>query len=218
MMHRDGALAAGEGATKRKVGRPPIITRPDIERAGRELTREGGLDAVTVSALAGRLQVTTRALYHHIDGRDELRSMVVQAVLAEVEHPDPDHDPPTCVLALLDSLGSVLADHHGVAGFLLRNGCQSQELWDLVERMVTDFCRAGVDPPEALRRAGALVNWQFMTSLRDELAQVHGPSLEIAVDPDRHPTVMAAYVELGGGRWMSDYERDLLASNLIDGL
>jgi AcrR family transcriptional regulator len=103
---------------------------PDSEaRPRRALTRErvvaealtvigaDGLDAVSMRGLAVRLGVVPGALYRHVRNKDQLRDLVVDGVLAEVD----------CqvartlrwseqVLVLASRLRAVLERHPGIAG------------------------------------------------------------------------------------------------------
>lgn len=50
------------------AGRPPRINRAMIAEAAHEI----GLDGLTLKAVADHLGVTTAALYHHVDNKDDL--------------------------------------------------------------------------------------------------------------------------------------------------
>lgn len=56
----------------------------DIVLAARAVLAEGGVPALTMAAVAGRLGVTPMALYRHVDGREELLAAVADSVLEDV--------------------------------------------------------------------------------------------------------------------------------------
>jgi AcrR family transcriptional regulator len=68
-------------------GRLPQLTREAIAATAVRLADEGGLDELSMRRLAGELGVGTMSLYHYIRTKDELLSLVTDAVMAEVVVP-----------------------------------------------------------------------------------------------------------------------------------
>ncbi|NUU24450.1 MAG: TetR/AcrR family transcriptional regulator, partial [Streptomycetaceae bacterium] len=60
------------------------LTLRDVVLAARTVLGEGGVDALTMGAVAARLDVTPMALYRHVDGRAALLTAVADSVLEEV--------------------------------------------------------------------------------------------------------------------------------------
>lgn len=75
----------------RRQSRPPRapVDRAAITATATALLNEGGVEAVTMRSLAGRLGVSAMALYHHVDDKDDVLRMVGDEVLGSVELPDP---------------------------------------------------------------------------------------------------------------------------------
>jgi AcrR family transcriptional regulator len=75
--------------------------RQDILRAAQDLLRDGGVEAVTLEAVAGVLGMTKQALYHYFPSKEALsRSLIttliddeVEAVAAAMEGADPGSMP-----------------------------------------------------------------------------------------------------------------------------
>ncbi|WTW92673.1 transposase [Streptomycetaceae bacterium NBC_01309] len=82
-MNTAEAAADGSAAPPRGVVRPRLTLR-DVVLAARAVLTEGGVDALTMSAVATRLGVTPMALYRHVDGRAALLAAVADSVLEEV--------------------------------------------------------------------------------------------------------------------------------------
>lgn len=82
-MNTAEAAAEGSAAPPRGVVRPRLTLR-DVVLAARAVLTEGGVDALTMSAVATRLGVTPMALYRHVDGRAALLAAVADSVLEEV--------------------------------------------------------------------------------------------------------------------------------------
>lgn len=79
------------GKNKRRAPSPRVArkrerSRQEILQAAREILREGGVDAVTLASVAGRLGLTKPALYHYFPSKEALvRSLVVTLLDEEVE-------------------------------------------------------------------------------------------------------------------------------------
>ncbi|WP_380169415.1 TetR/AcrR family transcriptional regulator [Jannaschia sp. R86511] len=65
------------------MAREPLST-DRLVRTSRALLVEGGPDAVVVREVARRLGVTAPALYRHVDGRDDLLTLLITACSDEV--------------------------------------------------------------------------------------------------------------------------------------
>jgi AcrR family transcriptional regulator len=55
-----------------------------------EIIHEVGVEKLTMRAVAGRLDVSAMALYHHVEDRDELLRLVGDDILGHIQLPDPD--------------------------------------------------------------------------------------------------------------------------------
>ncbi len=70
-------------------GPAPALSHHQIARAGIELADAGGLDAVSMRHLAGRLGVAAMALYRYVDSKDDVFDLMMDAAHGEV--PVPPH-------------------------------------------------------------------------------------------------------------------------------
>ncbi len=151
-----------------RLGRPPTISRGRIAAAAAADARERGLDSITVGSVAARLGVTSRALYHHIQGRDDIFAMACDHVLDPlttlVLTPLGDTD---SLDELLDQLRSTLLEHPGVGPFVLRQGLAGAVIERLVVRLGGLLAAAGVDPDETTARAVLLLSWSISAVMRE---------------------------------------------------
>ena len=76
------------GATR--PGRAPrnSLSRARVVEAAFELADADGLDALTIRAVATRLDVKPMSLYRHVANKDELLDALVERMYAEFETPD----------------------------------------------------------------------------------------------------------------------------------
>lgn len=65
-----------------------LIDRESIVLRAIEIVRDEGLAALTARTLADRLGVTASALYRHVRDKDELLSLVGDAIFAEIDLPN----------------------------------------------------------------------------------------------------------------------------------
>ncbi len=65
------------------------LTRERIIAAAVVLVDEGGLDALSMRKLGAALGVEAMSLYNHVDNKDDVLDGILDAVLREVQAPDP---------------------------------------------------------------------------------------------------------------------------------
>ncbi|GAA4024191.1 GntR family transcriptional regulator [Allokutzneria multivorans] len=89
---RVGTVVAAAPATPRP--RPPVepgdeLTRDKIVRAAVEIADAEGLVAVSMRGVAAKLGVSAMSPYRHVDGKDELVLLMVDATYGTLAPPDP---------------------------------------------------------------------------------------------------------------------------------
>lgn len=101
------------------MGRPARISRTVILDAALELANQEGLDGVTLHAVARRLNVTTMALYRHMDGKDALLDGLVERLLTAF--PAQQARPPGVqwLTAMADGIREIARQHPAVFPLLL---------------------------------------------------------------------------------------------------
>jgi AcrR family transcriptional regulator len=68
-------------------GRRPRLSREDLAAAAMRIADAEGIDALSMRRLAGELDVGTMTLYHYVRTKDELLTLVTDAVMGEVVVP-----------------------------------------------------------------------------------------------------------------------------------
>jgi AcrR family transcriptional regulator len=89
--------------------RPPRISRARVLDATLDLAAEAGLSAVTMRAVAARLEVTPMALYRHVGDKQGLLDGLVERLMAEIAPPAqaPDADWRTVLRAMAAEIRAV---------------------------------------------------------------------------------------------------------------
>ena len=107
-------------AGKRAVRERAPVDRDRITATAMEIIDEVGVDKLTMRALAGRLDVSAMALYHHVEDKDELLRMVGDDVLGRLELPDPESgDWRTVLLSVCVAAVDALLEVPGLSSVLL---------------------------------------------------------------------------------------------------
>lgn len=125
------------------------VDRTAITAAATALLTEGGVEAVTMRSLAGRLGVSAMALYHHVEDKDEVLRMVGDEVLGRVELPDPSAaEWREQIIYVVTQSYRALQSVPGLSGVVLTSkllpNAKAQLLFCLHQ-----FERAGLDPAAA---------------------------------------------------------------------
>jgi AcrR family transcriptional regulator len=125
------------------------------------LTREVGLDGLTVRALARRAGVFPAVVYHHVGDLDAVRYAVADAVVGMIEIPPPPAAPGAW-REWLEQLArngyAVIAAHPGIYGYIARNGPSSQSQVLLIDATMQVLSRAGLRDDDAAYCYGAFIS------------------------------------------------------------
>lgn len=116
-----GSAAAGEVEPlvwfrQEPASRRPAHTRADIARAAVEIADAEGFDAVSMRRVAQRLGAGTMTLYHYVRNKDELITLMSDAVMAEVLVPEDElaDDWRTAVTQIATRTRAAFAAHHWI--------------------------------------------------------------------------------------------------------
>jgi TetR/AcrR family tetracycline transcriptional repressor len=103
----------------RSRGRPPSLSTHQVVEAALRVTREVGLDNLSMRALARELGVPPMTIYHYAPSREYLHALVVDDILSEIRVPGPDEGTWEDRLRKLHSdARRVFAAHPGVSAHL----------------------------------------------------------------------------------------------------
>lgn len=154
----------------RSRGRPPSLTTRQVVEAALRVTREVGLDNLSMRALARELGVPPMTIYHYAPSREYLHALVVDDILSEIGVPGPDEGNWEERLKTLHSDSRrVFAEHPGVSAHLGDGG--SIEGARLADGVLTLLAEGGFDPDAAVVCFATL--FTFMTGQIDLDAMSH---------------------------------------------
>ena len=141
------------------MGRAPQISREAVLAAALRLADEQGLDAVTMHAVARRLQVTPMALYRHVDDKNALLDGLVEVLLTEYPPPRAEGEWDQRLTALADGVRDTARRHPAVFPLLLTRPA------------VTPAARVVRDAVQAALREGGLQPAGFLVPPDQDRAQ-----------------------------------------------
>lgn len=143
----------------RTPGQRAGLTHGQVLAAARDVVAEGGLEALTMRALAQRLGVRPNALYSHVESKTILVDQLLDRALAAVEVPDADvPDPLRGVHALMTSTYRVLLAHADLVPiYLARHGARGPTARHLGDAMLALLARAGVTGARAREALQVLI-------------------------------------------------------------
>ncbi len=139
------------------MGRAPQISREAVLAAALRLADEQGLDAVTMHAVARRLQVTPMALYRHVDDKNALLDGLVEVLLTEYPLPRAEGEWDERLIALADGIRDTARRHPAVFPLLLTRPAVTPSA-RVVRDAVQAELREGGLPEAKVARAERLIS------------------------------------------------------------
>ena len=150
-------LARADAERDAAVGRAPQISREAVLDAALRLADEQGLDAVTMHAVARRLQVTPMALYRHVDDKNALLDGLVEMLLTEYPLPRAEGEWDERLTALADGIRDTARRHPAVFPLLLTRPAVTPAA-RVVRDAVQAALREGGLPEAEVARAERLIS------------------------------------------------------------
>lgn len=103
----------------RSRGRPPSLSESEIVTVALRLTREVGLENLSMRALARELGVPPMTIYHYVTSKESLHTLVVDHILRDIAVPEPEEASwEERLMRLLGDARRVFTDHPGVSSRL----------------------------------------------------------------------------------------------------
>jgi AcrR family transcriptional regulator len=170
------------------VKREPL-TPARIVRAALAIVDAEGLDALTMRRLAQELGAAPMAAYAHFGGKRELLAGVVDAVMGEIELPEPDGRWQKPIRRMAFSFRRALLAHPAVMPAFHACGARGPNTLAVLDRALGILRRAGFADDQAAGAVDTLYAFA-LGSVSLEIAQD-------AVDPaTRHAHLVAGYGDL----------------------
>ncbi|MFI6168312.1 TetR/AcrR family transcriptional regulator C-terminal domain-containing protein [Nocardia sp. NPDC051052] len=200
----------------------PPITRARIIDAAVALLDEEGLERLTMRRLAQRLGTGSTTLYWHLDTKDDVIDLAVDAIFGETPIPKRHSDDWRAdITTLLIGWRATLLRHPWTAGLAAnRRPLLGPNFLAWMEFLRATLVRAGLADPHISAASWALISHvagsaASESSLRLSEEDIRASEELVATQPDRYPT-LAERGYLGGSDWTANFENGL--TYLLDGL
>jgi AcrR family transcriptional regulator len=165
------------------MARPAQISRDAILDASLDLADRDGVDALTMQAVAERLDVTPMALYRHVSNKADLLDGLVEGLLGEVEIPAGDLPPEDRLRSFAGSIRHVARRHPTLFPLLLMRPATTPESRRVRDAVCAALEKLGLDHDEA-RRAERLISTAVLGFAASEAAGRFGRHPRRVVDED----------------------------------
>jgi AcrR family transcriptional regulator len=130
----------------------PALNTERIVDAALAIADADGLGAVSMRRVGAELGVEAMSLYHHVASKDELLRAVIDAVLAEIEIPDPGDDWREAMRRRAASAREVFARHPWAIGLLEGHSEESSpQRLGYYDAILGSLRKAGFEPRLAMR-------------------------------------------------------------------
>jgi len=131
-----------------RAARPPL-DRARIVAAGLRIVDEGGVEALSVRRLADALGVSPMSIYWHVADKAELLRLIGEAVLDEVEIPQPRGDWREQLRDIHRSMLGTVLQHPNTVDIVIGRARFGAAGLTLFERILSVLLQAGFSPEAA---------------------------------------------------------------------
>lgn len=128
------------------MARAPRIDRHAVLTTSLAIADADGLDAVTMQAVARRLEVTPMALYHHVASKADLLDGLVECLLDELPAAAPDLRWDAQLIAMARGLRVIARRHPAVFPLLLQRPAMTPQARARRNAVVASLRTAGIAP------------------------------------------------------------------------
>ena len=150
------------------TSRRPAHSRADIARAAIEIADSEGFDAVSMRRVAQRLGAGTMTLYHYVRNKDELITLMSDAVMAEVVVPEGElaDDWRTALTQIATRTRDAFSTHHWIFE-RMGDGRPGPSGLRHFEQSLQAVAPLGLDRHETFELIGQIDDYVFGFSLRE---------------------------------------------------
>ena len=155
------------------------FTLADIQQHALAIVERDGLVGLTMRSLAGSLQTGAMTLYNYVDSREALEELVVDAVSALVEIPEPTDDWLADTRAVATALWRTFRAHPAAIPLVLTRRTSSRASLAPAEALAAALARGGLDGVDlfvAFRTVSAFVMGIAQNELAGRLSHEKDPA------------------------------------------
>ncbi|TYB39318.1 TetR/AcrR family transcriptional regulator [Actinomadura chibensis] len=199
----------------------PPLTRERIVAAAVALLDAEGAGRLTMRRLAERLGTGSTTLYWHVETKDDVLELALDAIFGDVPLPSPGPDWRADVIALVSGWRDAMLRHPWSAAVLGGRPLLGPNVLARTDFLYAALERARPGGPSPAAAAYAVANYTIGSALMQVGAQGGGPDARRAAGEhlrrhrDRYPS-LAAHGHLPDGGWDAAFAEGL--GYVLDGL
>lgn len=190
----------------RRAGRRPRLSRQQVLDVALALADEGGLPAVTMAAVGGRLGVEAMSLYRHVGNKEEMLDGLVDRVFAEIEVPADARQWREALRRRAVSARAALRRHPWAIGLMESRSQPGPATLGHHDAMVAVLFRAGFDGRGATRVYNLLDSYVYGFALQEATLPFASPEEMASQSAEMLAAVADLYPHLAA------VQRELVAS------
>jgi AcrR family transcriptional regulator len=158
----EATVAEEGGPTRRRPGNRAGLDADRVLQAARDLTRQEGIEALTMRRLASHLGVAPNALYSHYPDKSALLDAVLDSLLSEVEATGQDKtDWQAGLVHLMTASREMLLDHANLLPQLMSRPMRGPNATQLGEITLALLEQGGITGPQAVTALRSLLTYTF---------------------------------------------------------
>lgn len=173
---------------------PRRLNLERILQAAIQLTDQQGIDALSMRKLAQSLQVEAMSLYHHVRNKDVLLDKMVDAIIAEMPLPSPEHNWQEALRQRMLAAYQILQQHPWATQLIVSRLNIGPAMLRYLDASLQCLYEAGFDYQLADRALNALDSYLYGFALQQfnfpleptEYTQAARQFLPM-IDPKRYP-------------------------------
>lgn len=203
------------------VGRTPLSTQRIVAQAVR-MADEHGITTLSMRALANSLGFEVMALYNHVASKQELLSLMIDAVAATISRPPSNAQPLDAVRSITIATHTALLEHPWVTELWQRH-LPGPERTTHMETLLRLLSESGLSPRLAHHGFHAVTNHVIGYTLQEASMVSAGrhtvsnaESFIAGLSPETYPHMAAHVREHLSGKNESSFE--LVLDLILDGL
>ncbi|MEM7217428.1 MAG: TetR/AcrR family transcriptional regulator C-terminal domain-containing protein [Pseudomonadota bacterium] len=157
------------------TGRPALVDRERILRAALEI----GIDELSMSSVARKLEVSTTALYRYYASKEDLLDACMNDFCRRISLPDADQPWQDYMAGLARSFRAALLALPGASAYGMKVGPTTPAAFAILDEALGVLMRAGFGAADAWRVYAMVVDYCFSFAAKwerfEELEAEHGP-------------------------------------------
>jgi TetR/AcrR family tetracycline transcriptional repressor len=135
---------------KRPSAATPRLSREEIAKVGLKMLEAGGVDQLSMRALASEFGVWPNALYQYFRDKDELLALILDYVLEELEVPPPGPPWIERMLEFSENMHQLLTPAPDLAGFLMHRAGLTERVRSINYQTLILLRDGGYEPRDAV--------------------------------------------------------------------